>query len=123
MHSMRSRRIIAQSVRALEEPTKKKNSNDTRSPGMTAVAHNRMHENTIAIIRAFAADILPPITRSRITDKPATSNISVARFFFSNLSWLCREWFSLVEHVCRLGDSRSVFSSYFIYPLVGLSGE
>src|SRR5260363_400503 len=68
---------------------RKKNSNDTRSPGMTAVAHNRMHENTIAIIRAFAADILPPITRSRIADKPATSNISVARFFFSNLVSLC----------------------------------
>src|SRR5260364_349980 len=68
---------------------RKKNSNDTRSPGMTAVAHNRMHENTSAIIRAFAADLLPPNTRRRIEDKPATSNISVERFFFSNLVSLC----------------------------------
>src|SRR5260364_205666 len=103
MHSMRSRRIFAQSVRALEASTEKKNSNDTRSPGMTAVAHNRMHENTIAIIRAFAAEIffLQPrfslsdnrplcASHQRITDELA--GISYSLCVSSKMSLNSRVW-------------------------------
>src|SRR5260364_341882 len=39
---------------------RKKNSNDTRSPGMTAVAHNRMHENTIAKSEEHTSELQSP---------------------------------------------------------------